>query len=287
VETSSEEVQMLPVQIALVSWTNQTDPGDVNHVAAALQKQAIRDLAPIWSIAATVDVFPSLRAVPAGYWPVIIVDDVRGAAGYHQDSLGQPYALVEYSASWSLTASHETLEMLVDPWGRRVVAGRSPSPEQGQVEFLVEACDPCEAADYAYTINGVLVSDFITPYFYDPRRTIGARYSFTGAVERPRHILPGGYISWWDPQSNHVWQELWVHPDKEFRDLGEGEFASNVSLRAFVDARTEHPGIDAGLEEGNETLADARDAWRGANTSADARGARLQSEIEGLLGLEG
>jgi hypothetical protein len=55
---------------------------------------------------------------------VIIVDDVRGAAGYHQDSYGQPYALVEYSASWSLTASHEVVEMLVDPWGRRVVAGR-------------------------------------------------------------------------------------------------------------------------------------------------------------------
>jgi hypothetical protein len=77
---------MLPVQIALVSWTLQTDPYNVSHVAAALQKQALRDLSPIWSIAATVDVFPSLRAVPAGYWPVVIVDDVKDAAGYHQDS---------------------------------------------------------------------------------------------------------------------------------------------------------------------------------------------------------
>ena len=55
---------MLPVQVALVSATTQTDPADVNHVAAALQKQAIRDFAPIWSIAATVDVFTSLRTVP-------------------------------------------------------------------------------------------------------------------------------------------------------------------------------------------------------------------------------
>jgi hypothetical protein len=57
---------MLPGQIALVSWMQQTEPGNVSHVGAALQKQAIRDLAPIWSIAATVDVFPSLRAVPVG-----------------------------------------------------------------------------------------------------------------------------------------------------------------------------------------------------------------------------
>lgn len=277
---------MLPVQIALVSWTRQTDPYNVSHVAAALQKQALRDLSPIWSIAATVDVFPSLRAVPAGYWPVVIVDDVKDAAGYHQDSYGRPYALVEYSASWSLTASHEALEMLVDPWGRRIVAGRSPKPDQGQVEFLVEACDPCEASAYAYTINGVLVSDFITPYFYDPRRTVGARYSFTGAVKQPRHILPGGYISWWDPQSNHVWQLLWLGEKRELVDLGEGGFSSNTSLREFVDANTEHPGIDTGLEESDERLADAREAWRGADETAEARGAKLEEELQ-ALGVEG
>jgi len=270
---------MLPVHIALVSWTRRTDPRDLSHVAAALQKQAIRDLAPIWNVAATVDVFPTLRSVPAGYWPVVIVDDVKGAAGYHQDSHGQPYALVEYSASWSLTASHEVLEMLCDPWGRRVVAGRSPKPDQGQVEFLVEACDPCEASTYAYTINGVLVSDFITPYYYDPRRTVGARYSFTGAVTRPRHILRGGYVSWWDPQTNHVWQQVWFDDAREFRDLGRGGFESAMALREFVDANSEHPGIDTGLDESDETLADARAAWEGANATAEARGERLEEEL--------
>src|SRR3954468_10614193 len=135
---------MLPVHIALVSWTRRTDLRDLSQVAAGLQKQAIRDLAPIWNVAATVDVFPSLRSVPAGDWPVVIVDDVKGAAGYHQDSHGQPYALGKYSASGARPASHEGLEMLCDPWGRRTVAGRSPKPDQGQVEFLVEACDPCE-----------------------------------------------------------------------------------------------------------------------------------------------
>ena len=275
---------MLPVHIALVSWTRRTNPSDLSHVAAALQKQAIRDLAPIWNVAATVDVFPTLRSVPAGYWPVVIVDDVKGAAGYHQDSHGQPYALVEYSASWSLTASHEVLEMLCDPWGRRVVAGRSPKPDQGQVEFLVEACDPCEASTYAYTINGVLVSDFITPYYYDPRRTVGARYSFTGAVRAPRQILRGGYISWWEPQSNRVWQERWFGAEPEFVELGEGGFSAAEPLREFVDARTEHPGLDHGLDDSDETLADARDAWRGANEAAEARGARLEREVDELLG---
>src|SRR5690242_14689929 len=149
-----EVIRMLPVQVALVPQTTQADIADVTHVAAALQKQAARDLAPIWGVTATVDPFPDLRSVPVGYWPVIIVDDVKDAGGYHLDKNGHPYALVEYSASWSLTASHETIEMLCDPWGRRIAAGRSPKRGQGQVEFLVEACDPCEAAEFAYTING-------------------------------------------------------------------------------------------------------------------------------------
>src|SRR6185295_13601287 len=87
---------MLPVQVALVSNTRQTHPADLAHVAAALSKQAARDLAPLWAITATVDAFPSLRSVPAGYWPIVVVDHVEGAAGFHLDRNGRPFALVEY-----------------------------------------------------------------------------------------------------------------------------------------------------------------------------------------------
>jgi hypothetical protein len=274
---------MLPTHVALVSRTDQTNPAQVGHVAAALQMQAVRDVGPLWSLSATVDGFPRLRDVPAGYWPVVVVDDVKGSAGYHLDRNGQPYALVEYSDSWSLTASHETIEMAVDPWRKRIAPGRSPKRGQGQIEFLVEACDPCEAAQFAYTINGVLVSDFITPSFYDPRKTAGARYSFTGAVRRPRQILRGGYISWHDPQSNHIWQQLWLGARKQYRDLGDGDFSRHGSLRGFVDAGTDHPGVDHGLAETDTTLADARIGWRGATASAEARGTRLEEEIERVL----
>ena len=276
---------MLPVQVALVSQSAQTEQADLVHVAAALSKQATRDLAPLWGVTATVGAFTSLTTIPIGYWPVIVVDHVQGAAGYHQDRQGHPYALVQYSDSWSLTASHETLEMLVDPFGRRTAAGRSPKTDQGQVEFLVEACDPCEDADFAYTIDGVLVSDFITPRFYDPRKTTSARYSFTGAITQPRQIRQGGYISWWDPQSDHIWQELWLGANKEFHDLGHGDFGpGGQSLREFVDARTDVPRVAEGLPDDDAVLGDARDAWSGAKASAAARGAQLEAELQGRLG---
>ena len=123
---------------------------DVLKVSAALQKQATRDLGPIWEVSATVDAFEKLEDVPVGYWPMRVMDDIQvdGAAGIHEDENGQPFALITASSdlnTWSLTASHEAFEMLVDPFGNRVIAGDSPKPDQGRASFLVEVCDPSEA----------------------------------------------------------------------------------------------------------------------------------------------
>jgi hypothetical protein len=153
-------------QLALVSESKIVPRSDVLKVSAALQKQATRDLGPIWEVSATVDAFEKLEDVPVGYWPMRVMDDIQvgGAAGIHEDENGQPFALITALSNldeWSLTASHEAFEMLVDPFGNRVVAGDSPNPDQGRASFLVEVCDPSEAADYAYSVNGVLCRTFI------------------------------------------------------------------------------------------------------------------------------
>ena len=51
-------------QLALVSESSQVGMSDVLKVSAALQKQASRDLAPIWDVSATVDAFATLEEVP-------------------------------------------------------------------------------------------------------------------------------------------------------------------------------------------------------------------------------
>src|ERR1700761_6022222 len=123
-------------QIALVSQSNLIPRADVSKVAAAIQKQATRDLSPIWSVSATVDAFDNLDDVPIGYWPLVVMDniDTPGASGIHEDKNGQPLALISASADldvWSLPASHEAMKILVDPFGRRMVAGEA-LPESGQ-----------------------------------------------------------------------------------------------------------------------------------------------------------
>jgi len=209
--------------IGIVSQSKKVKSGDVAATAAAIQKQVSRDFSPIWQIDATVSYYEQLKDVPLGYWPVIIKDDIGepGAGGVHLDDNKQPYALVQAENFWELAASHETLEMLCDPTGNRLMTGTSPKKGQGKVQFLVEVCDPCEATQFAYHVNGVLVSDFFTPHFFDPAPAAGTKYSFTGAITRPLQVLKGGYLSWFDPVSKHWFQETLFGTKPVIKDLGQ------------------------------------------------------------------
>lgn len=203
----------LPIHIALVSYGVNISPQEITTVASALSKQAQRDFGPIWNTSATVDAFVNLEDIPIDYWPIIITTNVQGADGYHENKNGQPFSIVDSQKGiWSVTASHELLEMLADPFGRRTRAGNIPDQviylgyPPKRVLYLVEVCDPCEGELYSYEINSIRVSDFYTPAFFDPLKVAGVRYSFTGAIDAPRKILDGGYISWVDIDLNNVFQ---------------------------------------------------------------------------------
>jgi hypothetical protein len=230
-------------QVALVSVTDTISAAIVMQISAALQKQASRDLGPIWDVSATVDPFDSLGSVPVGTWPIVIGGKVPpGAGGFHTDNNGQPISLVRASRDINTlcqTCSHEMIEMLVDPFGSRFIAGDSPMPDQGRVNFLVEACDPSEAPEFGYTVNNLLVSDFYTPQYFDPVRSTGVRYSFTGAITEPRQVLQGGYLSWQDPVSKHFFQERRIDTvEPDFEDLGAPD-DSSLAPREFVDRATD------------------------------------------------
>jgi hypothetical protein len=238
---------MSVIQVGLVDTTNKLDAQLVQSVAAALNIQVMRDLPQFWNVKATVMYLPDAKKIPAGVWPVNLVAKLPpGEGGVHMDKHKQPYSLViadPGSDEWTIDASHETLEMLVDPYGNRLQSSRSISIEadgsikdgNGQFNYLVEACDPCEADAFAYSINGVAVSDFITPHFYDPVTTSGTRYSFTGAIQAPRQLLKGGYISYINLETDQWQQILWVNPGPPvYNDLGPA--AAGKSLREWVDS---------------------------------------------------
>ena len=232
----------LPHHVALVSDTPSVSFSDVSVVAAALQKQATRDFGPIWHVNGTVSAFDALESVPVDYWPVIIRDDIDqpGAAGYHTDDNGQPFSLVQAGDQWQLTASHETLEMLVDPFGNRTVAG-SPPPQATRslaalkrVTYLVEICDPCEDTQFAYGVNGQQLSDFITPHYYDPGGSTGVQYSFRGHIKAPHSVLENGYVSFGNPVTNEWYQIVVAEGRAQVRELGKLN-RNGRSLRETID----------------------------------------------------
>jgi hypothetical protein len=237
---------MSVIQVGLVDKSGALDSKLVQAAAAALNIQAMRDLSDIWNVQATVRYLPDPKSIPVGVWPVFLVAKLPpGEGGVHMDKNNQPYSLVigtPDSADWTIDASHETVEMLVDPQGSRLqtsraieIAGKGVQDTTGQFEYVVEACDPCEANNYAYSIDGIAVSDFITPHFYDPVTTAGTRYSFGGNVQRPRQVLPGGYISFVNPKSNEIEQILFLGAKPVLKNLGS---AKGLSLRQFIDSQT-------------------------------------------------
>jgi hypothetical protein len=233
---------MLVNHIALVSLSKNITSSELAQTSAALQKQVLRDLGPIWGISASVDAFPDLKSVPLGYWPVIITENLTdpSSEGYHNDHHNQPYALVKADNSWPLTCSHEMCEMLVDPYGNRLEAAGSVDPKQGKVHYLVEVCDPCEDASFAYSINGILVCDFYTPNYFDPQVAPSVRYSFTGAITKPCEVLKNGYLSWQDPVSRGWFQQTKFSDTSVIKPLP-GMTNSGQSLRSQVDRLTRNP----------------------------------------------
>ena len=246
---------MTVCQIVLVDQTHSIDPVLLHSAALALNTQVTQDLPQCWTgITASVSSAPTLAAVPHGGWPVFLVKSLPpGEGGYHLDKKNQPYAKVIASArdeSWTVDASHEILEMLVDPYGNRMqtsqaiaISGSDVVDSTGTFNYLVEACDPCEANNYAYDIAGIAVSDFITPHFYDASVTPDTRYSFKGNIKRPRQMLPGGYISYIQPDG--TWNQiLWVDPSQPPTYNNPAVADGSRSLREEI-----HRAMGAALDE--------------------------------------
>jgi hypothetical protein len=290
-----------PINVAVVPYGHPTIEedeaiNDLTRVTAALQIQVTRDFAPIWGVSANVTPFLSLNHVPVGYMALVLAarPPIK-SHGVHYAAGGRPFALVKYEdlkhpGNWSVTASHELLEMLCDPWGNRVVSGRAIAAEGEsklqQVEYLLEVCDPCQAS--TYLIDGVLVSDFVTPDYYSPSATVGLRYSFTGNVEEPRTVLKGGYITWRVPATEEIWQQHGPlddpHKPERLRGLSP---LSVLSLRESVDSK-DSPAVslyDEGFPDA-KTLDEARAAYDASKEAAQDYGKALRRDIGSLIPLD-
>jgi hypothetical protein len=234
---------MIPVHVALVDDSKTVDPQDLARVAGVLNSQVQNDVAHVWGVAATVGAYPT---PPPQTWTIHLQAqlDQPGALGYHSDDNNQPDAFVQLDDSWTVTVSHELLEMLVDPFGSRMTSARLPqnvAPQQvgllsatDLVHYLLEVCDPCEGS--SYPVGGVKVSDFLTPWWYRSAPIACAHYSHTGYCVQPRQVANGGYVSFTTDGST-FFQVFNEGGTLQVQDLGKFDKASYGGLREWVDEK--------------------------------------------------
>ena len=115
---------MAAIKIAVFTRTKLISDSDLQTCVAALQTQITRDFAPAWGVDAELVFVPQGKQPPPKTWQVGVFDnsDQAGALGYHDLTddgfpLGKVFAATDaqYGSSWTVTASHEVLEMLIDP----------------------------------------------------------------------------------------------------------------------------------------------------------------------------
>jgi hypothetical protein len=106
---------------------------------------------------------------------------------------------------WSVTLSHEALELIGDPETNLLVMG--PHPAEDRIVFhWFEMCDAVQAESYDF--DGSAVSNFLLPLYFTGTRDVdevGARNDFLGRsygsqTLKSFGINPGGYIGFFDPQ---------------------------------------------------------------------------------------
>jgi hypothetical protein len=150
----------------------------------------------------------------------------QGFGGVHEDDQVQhfdiPWALITVTdQNWTITLSHEVLELLADPWGSRfVVQSQYPISGWPSQDWIVEVCDACEAEALAYAgTGGVLVSDFVLPAYFNISIPAATPLDFKGHLFRNTKLQPtaqfpfpmnqGGYLSFINPTTNDFRQITW------------------------------------------------------------------------------
>ncbi len=207
--------QVATTQISVINESTVLTDAEVIPVVIALQQQVTNDFRPIWGTDAELNMVPQGTQAPAGTWELVILDDSdqAGALGYHdltQDGLplGKIFAASDLKAgtSWSVTASHELLEMLADP-NINLTAFVQNANTSGTL-YAYEVCDACEDDSFGYQINNILVSDFVYPAWFESFRAAGStQFDRLNKIQTPLQLLPGGYIGVFSVSEGSGWQQ--------------------------------------------------------------------------------
>lgn len=214
--------------ISVINHSNgKLKDADILPVIRAINRQIAEDYFSYWSIGATLRLEgrsnnrPDTKTLSdmRGDAVIYIWDskDKDGAEGYHErNDKGIPYGVVylqiskELKEDWSITLSHEALELVGDPEVNLLVQGPHPDPDiKHDVFYWYEMCDAVQ--NEWYEIDGVKVSNFVLPLYFTGSDEYAGRNDFLGTINKSGNALlsfginPGGYVGFFNPKTGkHV-----------------------------------------------------------------------------------
>jgi hypothetical protein len=166
---------------------------DLDKLIAAMQHYVDQCVAPVWGTPAKL--IKSTGFV-AGAWAMVFLDnaDQPGALAYHDltpDGFPESKVFVKTTLDnndlVSVAASHELVEMLVDPATNMMTTG-----PDAKVMYAYESADPVEELNFP--VDGLAMSDFVYPsYFETFHKPNSVHFDHLNRVIQPFQILTGGY----------------------------------------------------------------------------------------------
>jgi len=206
--------------ISVINHTNgQITDEELQHAIRAMNRQITEDYSPYWSLGATLRLEGRSGTKPQKQNPadmrgdaIIYLwnkTDIPDALGYHdRNNNGIPFGFVftELSQSlgenWTVTLSHEALELIGDPEVNLLVAGPHPADPRRDVFHWYEMCDAVQTE--TYKIDDVEVSNFVLPLYFTGGEERGGRNDFLGSIHNGRTLQsfgvnPGGYVGFFNP----------------------------------------------------------------------------------------
>jgi hypothetical protein len=166
---------------------------DYDALIDALQKFVDEHVAPVWGTRAKLI---KTNGFVRGCWAMVFLDhaDHAHSLAYHDvtpDGFPQAKVFVKTTLKnkklVSVSASHELVEMLVDP-SINLVSVRPHS----KLIYGYESADPVEDLDFP--VNGIRMTNFVYPAYFETFHKPGTvRFDHLKKLKRPFQVHIGGY----------------------------------------------------------------------------------------------
>jgi len=181
----------------IVCVNQATVPLGVNFgdLVAAMQVFVDDHVVPVWGTRAKL---VKARDIKPGKWAMVFLDHADHARALARHDLtpdGLPMARVFVKTTLannnlvSVAATHELVEMLVDP-AINLVTMRSGS----KLVYQYETADPVE--DLHFPVNGIPMTNFVYPTYFEGFHKPGSvKFDHMHALNKPFQIHAGGYQS--------------------------------------------------------------------------------------------